>query len=80
MSIKTVLTTPQTERVRENFRQQGRQQVLDFLIEQGIVRESMLGGYVAHLVETQPDDVWPRIDLPKDLTAWQPKKEEENDR
>jgi hypothetical protein len=68
------------EAVREHYRQQGREQLLAYLIQKGIIRESMIGGYVAHLVETQPDDVWPRIDLPQDLTAWQPKKEEENDR
>lgn len=70
------MTTPHAQAVYEKYRQEGRQQVLAFLIEQGIIRESMIGGFVAHLVETPADNVWPRIDLPQDLTTWKPKEKE----
>lgn len=67
-------TTPHMERVFEKYRQEGRQQMLAYLIEQGIIRESMLGAYAARLVEDQPAEAWPIIDLPKDLATWQPKE------
>lgn len=71
------------EAVREHYRKQGREQVLAFLVQKGVVRESMFGdGFVAvaeYLPEGEDTLDWKAIDLPKDLTAWQPKKEEEND-
>ena len=68
------MTTDHAQRVYEKYRQEGREQMLAFLIEQGFIRESMLGGFVARLVDTPPENVWPLIDLPKDISTWQPKE------
>ena len=62
------------ENVREFYRKQGREQVIAFLLERGVIRTSMLDGYVARLADTPADGSWPIIDLPTDLTAWQPKE------
>ena len=68
------MTTDHAQRVYEKYRQEGREQVLAFLIENGFIRESMLGGFVARLVDTPPENVWPLIDLSKDISTWQPKE------
>lgn len=73
------MSTPHAEKVYEKYRQEGREQMLAFLVQKGVVRESMLGAYAANTF-TDFEDRWHVIDLPKDLTAWQPKKEENNDR
>lgn len=74
------LITPHMERVFEKYRQEGREQILAYLTQKGVIRETMIGTLAAHLVETPKDpSIWPIIDLPKDIAAWVPKKEETND-
>ena len=68
-------------RVRASLIQRGidaeRERLLAFLLEKGIIRESMCGdGFVAvaeYLPEGESTLDWKAIDLPKDLNAWEPK-------
>lgn len=63
--------TPHAHRVHEFYRNQGRQQVLDYLIEKGIIREAMFfAGFVAMPVDGEPV----AVDLPSNVDTWQPKE------
>lgn len=66
------MTTEHAEKVHEFYRKQGEQRALEaitnYLLEQGILRESMFGdSWVAKMADTPEDGTWPILDLPKDL-------------